>query len=509
MPSAFRRKTAPIKTGDSNGQNNNSSSIVPTATTSFATLSGVKPWQGGLYLTSSGLQDLDVVIGGGQPIGTCLLVQEDRFSTALAQTLVQYWCAEAISQQQVLLAPIVVLGTNVVSGKKEEDVLHFDDDHGNGGSSSFELQTLLENLPRNLHWDKWKQRSEVQQAQETTSSLSLKDTTTMRSHLEQGSGGMMEILEEEEDDGEEDDESMDSGSAAATALPTSSDDNLRNAWQYKASVQQHRSGVVPGSSSSASSTSQLTKNTVYCHSYDLSRRMAGQDDAGDLDASSWIVNITATTTTTDEKCASRCHRQRGMELFRRLVKCIRDKLKEESARHAKAVRLLLFHPASLPEMTVALPLLLAYIRNESLPVVVLLCIPSTTDVSSWISLSRTSDIVLSTEGFASRREYPPPAEFRHLHGILKIHKTTKKWTEVAAWIYGFKRDRRKLHIQLLHIPPEDYADNGGSVSAGGVRSGAGRPQPNSNSSNSNFSASKRSGTGMGCSSNLSGSPLDF
>jgi hypothetical protein len=125
---------------------------------------------------------------------------------------------------------------------------------------------------------------------------------------------------------------------------------------------------------------------------------------------------------------------------------------------------------------------------------------------------------MSTEGFASRNEYPPPAEFRHLQGLLTFSKvstvtasaanggghfadlTTSK--RPAAYIYGFKRDHRKLHIPLLHIPPEEYAAGGGSVGSG-VRSGAGRTvadaaQPHSHAK-----------TGMGCASNTGSSALDF
>jgi len=127
----------------------------------------------------------------------------------------------------------------------------------------------------------------------------------------------------------------------------------------------------------------------------------------------------------------------------------------------------------------------------------------TVDVKSKIRLGRSCDVVLSTEGFASRKEYPPPAEFRHLLGILKIAKTTRKRSDIAASIYGLKRDRRKLHIPLLHIPPEDYAEGGGST--GGVRSGAGRPASEGDES----VMRKPSGGGMGCSSNMSGSLLDF
>jgi hypothetical protein len=60
----------------------------------MAPIKGVRPWQGGTYLTSVGLNDLDAILGGGQPLGTCIVVEEDRWVEDLALSLVRYWCAE-------------------------------------------------------------------------------------------------------------------------------------------------------------------------------------------------------------------------------------------------------------------------------------------------------------------------------------------------------------------------------------------------------------------------------
>ena len=57
-------------------------------------LKGTKPWTGGITLTSMGLRDLDSILGGGQPIGSCVLIEHDRWTRDLAQCLVKYWCAE-------------------------------------------------------------------------------------------------------------------------------------------------------------------------------------------------------------------------------------------------------------------------------------------------------------------------------------------------------------------------------------------------------------------------------
>ena len=55
---------------------------------------GTKPWIGGLTLTSSGLRELDAIFGGGQPLGTWILMEEDRWTQDLTLALVRYWAAE-------------------------------------------------------------------------------------------------------------------------------------------------------------------------------------------------------------------------------------------------------------------------------------------------------------------------------------------------------------------------------------------------------------------------------
>ena len=194
----------------------------------------------------------------------------------------------------------------------------------------------------------------------------------------------------------------------------------------------------------------------------------------------------------------------GFWLFRELVSLLKEK------DDGKPIRLVLYH-MRLDLLVIALPLFLAYVRKKSLPVIILIYSSPSTDTKSWSRLSSTCDVLLSTEGFSSRKYYPPPPELRLLQGLLTISKLSTLTAATAngggffgdlsiskrpaAFIYGFKRDRRKLHIQLLHIPPEEYAQGGGSVGSG-VRSGAGKP------------SEKKKG-GLGCSSNGAGSAIDF
>lgn len=430
----------------------------------LTSLRGVKPWTGGIHLTSVGVADLDNLLGGGQPLGTCILLQEDRWTRDLAFSLLKYWCAEvcmngpginqvacvrngllshnsqAISQDHHLIIP-------VSEERNQEAFLASSTDSTICGTArKGEIRGLLYSLPRNLHWAKEAKKAEGRDNQSEN----------------------LAILDEDDEEKEE--------------------EGLEIAWQYKKSVQQERLAQPLERRKTSPSTSN-----VFCHSYDLSGKLADQIA---IDPSRYIVTVNTK--------GSGDVAQFGVIFFRELVSLLNAK------DNGKLVRLLLYHP-KVDVLAAALPLLLSYIRQRSLPVVLLIYTPPSNDYNSSSKLLRTCDVVLKTEGFSSRKTHPPPPEFRLLQGILTISKLSTVTAATAtgggffgdisfskrpaAFIYGFKRDRRKLHISLLHIPPEDHAQEGGSVGSG-ARSGAGK-------------AADKKSSGLGCSSNMSGSVLDF
>lgn len=301
-------------------------------------------------------------------------------------------------------------------------------------ASSFkQVRDILDTLPRNLNKDKDKKSEksfQVASAEEV----------------------LLETLEEEEEDS-----------------PDASDEGLTIAWQYKASVQRERMGHT---STSRNSSSKSSSTNVYCHSYDLQGRLSNQMDT---EQQLLIPRI-------HSRCSGGAHPRLPCGFSYYLA--LKDQL--QSLPPSQVQRLLLYHP-DLHALQTALPLLVSYIRTKKLPVVIMVVVQSWTTTLSPILLRRTSDFVLISESFASRQQYPPPPEFRRFHGLLHITKSAHK--RPTSNVYGLKRDRRKLFIELLHIPPEDYAAGGGSA-GNGVRSGAGRPTG-----------------GLGCSS--SGGALDF
>ena len=109
MSSSFRRGGTRPKTRRIRKENNpllsSNSNPNPTSTTTsrlnsgnthstVLELIGTKPWVGGVTLTSSGLRELDAILGGGQPLGTAMMIEEDRWTQDLALALVRYWAAE-------------------------------------------------------------------------------------------------------------------------------------------------------------------------------------------------------------------------------------------------------------------------------------------------------------------------------------------------------------------------------------------------------------------------------
>ena len=363
---------------------------------------------------------------------------------------------QAISQGQDLLVTVdqgapdsALLSTS----SRWDEPLTEKDFHSPPHSNRDEVEALLRHLPSNLNIEKDRRK----QAAAASSDHSATEPVPLES-----------LQEEEEEDGGDD--------------GTDPEEDLKIAWQYKKDVQRQRLGVE-GESKSTKRFREATNDT-FCHSFDLQRLLSTQLD---VMQNCKIVEIRDALN--------------GYEYFQKLLDLLPMKLD-------RVTRLLLYEPKAT-HLRTSLPLLLSVIREKKLPVVILLVVkPWQQDWAALTSLQRSADVVLQTEGFASRKAYPPPSEFRMFQGLLRIPKvstvtaatahggghfadltTTKR---PASDLYGLKRDRRKLHIQLLHIPPEDYAEGGGSVGGGGVRSGAGRTEK----------------TGLGCASSGTG-PLDF
>ena len=295
------------------------------------------------------------------------------------------------------------------------------------------------------------------------------------------------IIEEDEDFDEGDDQNN---------TDEKGDELLQNAWQYKVSVQKERRAQYSSSQRSSQSSSSARKE--FCHSYDLSRRMEDQHPPNWREDGSGISIV---------DCS--CCNGSGVHLYNKCLEHIFDTIQKKP----NGVNRILFMNTPVIATSVALPLLLSYIRHNSLPVVILLTVRPWVQSSSQsratqalISLRRTCDAVFTCEGFDAT-VLPPPPEFSDLAGLFSIRKmalqaqahfadsTTNR--RPPANRFGIKRDRRKVHIQMLHLPPEDFSAGGSSVGSG-VRSGGGRPTKQQDEHKGKTALQP----GLGCASNL-------
>jgi hypothetical protein len=492
-------------------------------------------------LTSFGLREIDSFFfssggeksgssggsgGGGQPLQTFVMLEEDRLTDDLARSLCRYWCGEGVAQGQVVVVPAFASSVEVSLScldsavTADGSICELDVTDGSEGSSREELNDFAMSLPRNLHLDKFRAKMAAQ-SQSTTQEDDANNNRESFAIIEEGS-------EDDEDEG---------GDSTKKNSTSESNEGLVNAWQYRKSVQDARSGMRLKTNNNTCSSDL---GSVYCHSFDLSRRMwdqfASNDNAVDGDGmhvdrpsayNPLVRNIrivdcssssstTATTTT------------QGMKLFQSLWKHIQATF----SIHPTTVIRLFLHRLPVGAGSVALPLLMAKIRKENLPVVVLATIrpwrwlsassahsnSNVNKLDTLSSLRTTADTTLSLDSFLSLRT-PPPPEFSLLSGILTVRKcapftSVSHYTDTVNWKqrplaerFGVKRDARKVTVQLLHLPPEEYSKGGSSTS--GVRSGGG----NSGGGNDDGCVKKTDSTeGGGCSTAKhlgSNASLDF
>ena len=532
MSSSFKRRrgkkvvSPPIPSSQASASSNSNE---PTKISS-SLLPGTKHWTNNLTLTSFGLREIDSFFfssgggndaGGGQPLQTCVMLEEDRLTDDIARALSRYWCAEGVAQRQMVLMASLLPGADASLQLLDDDGT---DSIHSEGSTPDELHDFILSLPRNLHLDKFRAKEAKKHSSNAVSSTTKEnaiDGNDMMSSNNRES--ISAIIEEDEEEEEEEDQRSNDGE-----VQQSKDEGLINAWQYRKSVQDARSGIGNHGTSTSEGQSSSVGDGVYCHSYDLSKRMwdqfASTDERLHAEENPLVANTKVVDCSHALKSSSTSgnwnmvYQQHGMVLFCSLWKHIHSAL----AAHPKTVIRLFLHRLPVGQGAVALPLLMSKIRKENLPVIVLATIRpwrwlSSSSLSSSNSMNKldtlaslrsSTDATLSLDSFSSLRT-PPPPEFSLLQGILTVRKcasfTVSHYTDTVTWKrplaerFGVKRDGRKVTVQLLHLPPEEYSKGGSSTS--GVRSGGG------NTDDSRKEPHKHAAGG--CSSLAGGASLDF
>lgn len=219
-----------------------------------------------------------------------------------------------------------------------------------------------------------------------------------------------------------------------------SDDHLVVAWQYRKDVQQQLSGNLKPSTA-------VRNDTTFSHSYNLQQTLSKDY--------------------TDKARVCTVEDKDGFQLFRALVQEVLSPIETQKEKK-QVTRLVLTSAISVTALAVAIPLLMNYLQRHELPVVVFLSLDDvvgTDNHQAMMRLKRCCDVVLTIESFVNRIHYPPPPEFQKLQALLHVSRiATYTGPHFGSFtvskrpisdIYGLRRDRRKLHIQLLHIPPAE------------------------------------------------------
>lgn len=390
-----------------------------------------------------------------------MIVEEDRLADDLGGCLGRYWCGEGVAGGQIVLMGALLDGNRLNRLSGVVDCVGCDVDGGmvdfDDGCTAEEMKQFMLSLPRDLHLDKYRSRDKQSGAS---------DDKTMREPI-----AIIEEQDEDEDDQEQHTDKQQHSSQEAT------EDGLVNAWQYRKSIQDARSGMNGSTSNELSAA-----GNIYCHSFDLSRRM--WDQFSDEESNPLITRVKIV----DCICGNnKDYRMQGLHLFKSIWQHIQSTL----FNYAPTVIRLFLRRLPVAPGSVALPLLMAKIRQENLPVVVLTTIrpwrflsssTSNNKLDTLSSLRNAADTIFALDSFSSFQS-PPPPEFSLLQGILTVRKcasfTASHYTDTICFKtrplaerFGIKRDGRKVTVQLLHLPPEEYSRGGSSTE--GVRSGGGQ-----------------------------------
>jgi len=441
--SEFKKKSRSKKSKVTSGKNLSLGGGMPLK------FQGTKSWINSSTLISTGNRDLDSILGGGQSLQTSLLIEEDRFSD-YGMTFARYWGAEGVANAH---------GCAVVD---------FCDLDGTG--EAFEAEEFIDTLPLDANLEKTEKKKLAAEQQQQEGNLeSLGESETMTSKLNEMTlsveGGIIE--EENEDDEDEFEEEN---------VDTIGDDHLKVAYRYKTG----NSNLTTTTAAAEEQQSSTVNSSVglYCHSFDLSSKL----QSSHLEASPpSLSNLPPDVTSTG--------------LVQHVIELIQQSPPNQ------LTRILLRSPPFKSACT-AVPMLVNYIRRENLPVAFFITVQPNSSTSSsdegvnsvnyLTQLKRASTIVLRVDSFSSLLT-PPAAEYRDYVGIFTVGKIGGYGGYIprrpVAMRWGLKRDRRKMHVKMLNLPPEEYSERGGSVGSG-VRGGGGKEKKN------------KSTPGLACSSNL-------
>eukprot|EP01138_Halocafeteria_seosinensis_P003199 gb/GECG01003273.1/.p1 GENE.gb/GECG01003273.1/~~gb/GECG01003273.1/.p1 ORF type:complete len:521 (+),score=73.46 gb/GECG01003273.1/:1-1563(+) len=395
-------------------------------------LPGTKPWINGVRLVSSGLAQLDQYLGGGLPLGSLILIEEDQ-NAVHATTLAQYFVSQGIA-----------------SGHRVRIV---------GGDGLQGFQQFTNTLPANV------------------STRPQQDSSESDKRLTNESNPPVHLTDDDKDDG-----------AKEQGEPQSSD--LKIAWQYRKYLSNDGSGNQLNAMPQVGGQVQSKKKdkTKYCCAFDLHRRLSKDDwersDTETLNVSKVMLqdrgqNSTSANGSTYSAAYSFLKSQisrdasnsaptvkrvcvlgagspawgglsggvdtDGEKQFLQLLHCIKEIVSSSPSGYPDSVAYVTVPSTMLPKRT------LAGMRRIADGVIQVTAFAER-GLEGTVATSTTSELLLKSQKQTSS------AEFADYTGMISLKKVPCINSLVSArpdtLTYLFKRDRRKMKIEKFHLPPE-------------------------------------------------------
>ncbi|KAL9647467.1 hypothetical protein ABK040_006828 [Willaertia magna] len=381
---------------------------------------GTKPSvHNGQLLVSSGLHDLDVIIGGGFPLGSLILIEEDKYSE-YCQHLIRYFLSEGISNKHTCFSNTFTPNSNYLFNYSKY---------------------LQENKEKRIKEEEEEEKKEEEQKQKETSSneLTKKPTNSIMDRLNRKTQQQQQKKEED----------------------VSSE--LKIAWRYKEYVEQQvklkqqrqAQSTVGLESSSQKSSSGNVVGTVMCHEYDLSKPIQEELLKEHSDSIFNFKHINYDDLLKEiikviNSCRNYYNTKSTGDILSKSV--IRIGLQSIGSIFYKDNE----NKTELFKFLIQLKTLL----RSSLSVCVC-TIPKNTIPKGMIhQIEQLSDISLSMDSFTGENLNVSEWEFNEYSGLFHIKKLLKMNSLTYNFIpdtlnYAFKLKKRKLYIERLHLPPEE------------------------------------------------------
>ena len=249
--------------------------------------------------------------------------------------------------------------------------------------------------------------------------------------------------------------------APETAKDTQ-DHGLKIAWQYEKYLVKN----------AGQNTNKLAdaRGLTYCCSYDLSRRLQPEI----MDNGSLLLLPLDPTVLFAADAAKDAFQRTLQVILQSVITFLRQQF-EENPRSMARIFLPQTHQLLAPYLLTSQvnPIELYRLWTQFLTalrrtiaearVVVHLSMPSPSKTSLlpidvYTACHVLTDVILEVESFAGHADTIPP-EFRDFVAFFRIRHMHQRGLLASpppkATKYGMKRDRRKLHIELLHLPPEE------------------------------------------------------